>query len=86
MWEWFDEVGYHADIAGLRRDDPEVGWRDLRARARPGRAGNDSSRSDHGSCNRTRDPTGSATTAVRVLREVRRLVVRTAHREREEEP
>lgn len=34
MWEWFDEVGYHADIAGLRRDHPEVGWRDLRAWAR----------------------------------------------------
>lgn len=26
MYEWFDAVGYSADIAGLRRDYPEVGW------------------------------------------------------------
>ena len=26
MYEWFDRVGYSADIAGLRRDYPEVGW------------------------------------------------------------
>ena len=26
MFEWFDRVGYDADIAGLRRDFPEVGW------------------------------------------------------------
>ena len=26
MSEWFDEVGYSADIAALRRDYPEVGW------------------------------------------------------------
>ncbi len=26
MWEWFDRVGYDADIEGLRRDHPDVGW------------------------------------------------------------
>lgn len=26
MFEWFDQVGYSADIAVLRRDHPEVGW------------------------------------------------------------
>jgi uncharacterized protein YbjT (DUF2867 family) len=26
MFEWFDKVGYSADIAGLRREYPEVGW------------------------------------------------------------
>lgn len=26
MFEWFDEVGYSADIETLRRDYPEVGW------------------------------------------------------------
>jgi uncharacterized protein YbjT (DUF2867 family) len=26
MFEWFDRVGYSADIAGLRREFPEVGW------------------------------------------------------------
>jgi uncharacterized protein YbjT (DUF2867 family) len=26
MFEWFDRVGYDADIAALRRDFPEVGW------------------------------------------------------------
>jgi len=26
MFEWFDRVGYDADIAGLRRDFPEIGW------------------------------------------------------------
>jgi uncharacterized protein YbjT (DUF2867 family) len=26
MFEWFDRIGYDADIAGLRRDFPEVGW------------------------------------------------------------
>jgi uncharacterized protein YbjT (DUF2867 family) len=26
MFEWFDRVGYSADIAGLRRDYPQVGW------------------------------------------------------------
>lgn len=30
MFEWFDRVGYSADIAGLRRDYPEVGWRTLK--------------------------------------------------------
>ncbi|MEA3203455.1 MAG: hypothetical protein QOI63_1130 [Thermoplasmata archaeon] len=27
MMEWFNEVGYSADIEALRRDSPEVGWR-----------------------------------------------------------
>jgi hypothetical protein len=27
MMEWFNEVGYSADIEALRRDYPEVGWR-----------------------------------------------------------
>lgn len=26
MYEWFDRVGYDADIPGLRRDFPDVGW------------------------------------------------------------
>lgn len=26
MFEWFDRVGYTADIAALRREFPEVGW------------------------------------------------------------
>ena len=26
MFEWFDQVGYSADIAALRRDHPEVVW------------------------------------------------------------
>jgi uncharacterized protein YbjT (DUF2867 family) len=26
MFEWFDQVGYSADIAGLKRDYPWVGW------------------------------------------------------------
>jgi len=26
MFEWFDEVGYSADIEALRREHPEVGW------------------------------------------------------------
>ncbi len=26
MFEWFDQVGYSADIEGLRREHPEVGW------------------------------------------------------------
>jgi uncharacterized protein YbjT (DUF2867 family) len=26
MFEWFDRVGYDVDIAGLRREFPEVGW------------------------------------------------------------
>jgi uncharacterized protein YbjT (DUF2867 family) len=30
MFEWFDRVGTGIDIAGLRRDYPEVGWHDLR--------------------------------------------------------
>jgi uncharacterized protein YbjT (DUF2867 family) len=29
MWEWLGAVGYHADVAGLRRAYPEVGWHDL---------------------------------------------------------
>ena len=27
MYEWFDKVGYSADIAALRRDYPETDWR-----------------------------------------------------------
>jgi uncharacterized protein YbjT (DUF2867 family) len=27
MYQWFDEVGYSADVAALRRDHPETGWR-----------------------------------------------------------
>ena len=30
MLEWWDRVGYSADIAGLRRDYPEVGWHTLK--------------------------------------------------------
>ena len=26
MYEWFSRVGYSADIEGLRRDYPEIGW------------------------------------------------------------
>jgi uncharacterized protein YbjT (DUF2867 family) len=26
MYEWFDRVGYSADIEGLRREFPEVSW------------------------------------------------------------
>jgi uncharacterized protein YbjT (DUF2867 family) len=26
MFEWFDQVGYSADIESLRREHPEVGW------------------------------------------------------------
>jgi uncharacterized protein YbjT (DUF2867 family) len=26
MMEWFNDVGYSADVAGLRREYPEVGW------------------------------------------------------------
>jgi uncharacterized protein YbjT (DUF2867 family) len=26
MFEWFDQVGYSADISALRREHPEVGW------------------------------------------------------------
>lgn len=29
MWEWFDRAGYRADVGGLRRAYPEVGWHDL---------------------------------------------------------
>lgn len=34
MFEWFDRVGYSADIAGLRREYPEVGWQTFEAWAR----------------------------------------------------
>ncbi len=27
MYEWFNDVGYSADIAALRRDYPQTGWR-----------------------------------------------------------
>ena len=30
MFEWFDLVGTGIDIAGLRRDYPQIGWHDLR--------------------------------------------------------
>lgn len=26
MYEWFDRVGYDADVAALRREFPDVGW------------------------------------------------------------
>ncbi len=29
MYEWFDAVGYSADIESLRKDYPEVGWQTL---------------------------------------------------------
>jgi hypothetical protein len=29
MFEWFDRVGYDADIGALRRDFPEVRWHSL---------------------------------------------------------
>src|ERR687893_1663845 len=29
MFEWFDQVGYSADIQALRREHPEVGWHTL---------------------------------------------------------
>ena len=29
MFEWFNRVGYSADIPALRRDYPEVGWHSL---------------------------------------------------------
>ena len=29
MFEWFISTGYSADVAGLRRDFPEVAWHDL---------------------------------------------------------
>ena len=31
MFEWFDAVGYSADITALRRDFPEVGWHDFKS-------------------------------------------------------
>ncbi|MBB3560162.1 uncharacterized protein YbjT (DUF2867 family) [Rhizobium sp. BK512] len=34
MFEWFDRTGYSADIAGLRRDFPEVGWHSYAAWAK----------------------------------------------------
>jgi uncharacterized protein YbjT (DUF2867 family) len=34
MFEWFDHTGYAADIAGLRRDFPEVEWHSFEAWAR----------------------------------------------------
>jgi len=29
MFDWFNQVGYSADIPALRRDYPEVGWHTL---------------------------------------------------------
>lgn len=34
MFEWFDQVGYSADIAGLKRDYPSVGWHSFEAWAK----------------------------------------------------
>jgi len=34
MFEWFDSIGYAADIKGLRRDFPEVRWRTFEQWAR----------------------------------------------------
>ena len=34
MHEWFDRVGYQADIEALRRDYPEVGWQTFEEWAR----------------------------------------------------
>jgi uncharacterized protein YbjT (DUF2867 family) len=34
MYEWFDRVGYHADILTLRHEFPEVGWRTFEEWAR----------------------------------------------------
>jgi uncharacterized protein YbjT (DUF2867 family) len=34
MFEWFDTKGYSADIAALRKDYPEVGWRSFEDWAR----------------------------------------------------
>ena len=34
MFEWFDRVGYSADIGALRREHPEVGWHTFEAWAR----------------------------------------------------
>jgi uncharacterized protein YbjT (DUF2867 family) len=34
MFEWFDKVGYSANIAALRREYPEVGWRSFEDWAR----------------------------------------------------
>ncbi len=30
MFEWFEHAGYTADIEGLRRDEPQVGWQRFR--------------------------------------------------------
>jgi uncharacterized protein YbjT (DUF2867 family) len=37
MFEWFDQVGYSADIAGLGRDYPSIGWHSFEswAKAQP---------------------------------------------------
>jgi hypothetical protein len=34
MFEWFDRVGYDADIAALRRNFPEVPWHSFKDWAR----------------------------------------------------
>ncbi len=34
MYEWFERVGYHLDIAALHREYPEVGWHTYEAWAR----------------------------------------------------
>lgn len=34
MYEWFERVGYHLDIAALHGEYPEVGWHTYEAWAR----------------------------------------------------
>jgi uncharacterized protein YbjT (DUF2867 family) len=34
MYEWFERVGYHVDVAALRREFPEVGWHSFEAWAK----------------------------------------------------
>jgi hypothetical protein len=34
MFEWFDRIGYAADIENLRRDFPEVNWQTFEEWAR----------------------------------------------------
>lgn len=34
MYEWFDRVGYHIDLAALKRDFPSVGWHSFEAWAK----------------------------------------------------
>jgi hypothetical protein len=34
MFEWFNNVGYTVDIAGLKKEFPEVGWHGFSAWAK----------------------------------------------------